>query len=78
MSADIEQRIREILADILGLDPARIGDDAELGTTPGWDSANHITLVLSLEDEFSIALEAADIDTMITFSDVVRTVEGKL
>ena len=30
MSVSIEQRIREILADILGLEPSRIGDDAGL------------------------------------------------
>ena len=78
MSADTERRIRQIVAEILRLEPAEIGNDASLGTTPGWDSANHINLVLSLEDEFSITLDVADIEKMTSFLDVTRIVEAKL
>jgi acyl carrier protein len=78
LSANVDQRVREILADILRLDAREIGDDAELGITPGWDSANHINLVLSLEEEFAITLDAAEIDAMLSFADVVATVEAKL
>ena len=78
MSADIERRIRQILAEILRLEPAQIGNDASLGTTPGWDSANHINLVLSLEEEFSVTLDVTEIEKMISFLDVTRIVEAKL
>ena len=78
VSADIERRVRQILAEILRLEPAQIGNDASLGTTPGWDSANHINLVLSLEEEFSITLDVAEIEKMISFLDVTRIVEAKL
>ena len=78
VSADIEQRVRQILAEILRLEPAQIGNDASLGTTPGWDSANHINLVLSLEEEFSVTLDVAEIEKMTSFLDVTRIVEAKL
>jgi acyl carrier protein len=78
MSANVEQRIRDLLADILRLPANEIGDNAELGITPGWDSANHINLVLTLEEEFGITLDAAEIDSMLSFADVVATVEAKL
>ena len=78
MSADIERRVRQILAEILRLEPAQIGNDASLGTTPGWDSANHINLVLSLEEEFSITLDVAEIEKMTSFFDVTRIVGAKL
>lgn len=78
MSADIERRVRQILAEILRLEPAQIGNDASLGTTPGWDSANHINLVLSLEEEFSVTLDVAEIEKMTSFLDVTRIVETKL
>jgi acyl carrier protein len=50
MVDNLEQRIREILADILGIDVAQIGDSTAFDRTPGWDSANHINLVVALED----------------------------
>ena len=46
--------------------------------TAGWDSANHINLVLSLEEEFSITLDVAEIEKMTSFLDVTRIVEAKL
>jgi len=78
MIDNLEQRIREILADILGIDAAQIDDRTAFDRTPGWDSANHINLVVALEEEFSIALDVAEIDAMLSFPDVVSTVEGKL
>jgi acyl carrier protein len=78
VSADIERRIRQILAEILRLEPAAVGNDASLGTTPGWDSANHINLILSLEEEFSVTLDVAEIEKMTSFLDVTRIVEAKL
>jgi acyl carrier protein len=78
VNGDIERRVRQILAEILRLEPSEVGNDASLGTTPGWDSANHINLVLSLEEEFSVTLDVAEIETMTSFLDVTRIVEGKL
>lgn len=78
MIDNLEERIREILADILSIDAAQVDDRTAFDRTPGWDSANHINLVVALEEEFSIVLDAADIDTMLTFNDVVSTVEAKL
>ena len=78
MDNAIEQRIREILADILGIDALLINDATAFDRTPGWDSANHINLVVALEEEFSISLDVSDIDVMLTFPDVVQTIEAKL
>lgn len=78
MNDELERRVREILADILGLEVGQVDDDAALDRTPGWDSANHINLVVALEEEFALTLDVAEIDTMLTFMDVVRTVEARL
>jgi acyl carrier protein len=78
MLDDLEARVRQILADILGIGPDDVDDHTAFDRTAGWDSANHINLVDALEEEFSIALDVAEIDTMLTFPDVVRTVEAKL
>jgi acyl carrier protein len=78
MVDDLEARIREILADVLGLAPTEVDERTAFDRTPGWDSANHISLVVALEEEFRIALVVDEIDSMLTFPDVVRVVEGKL
>lgn len=78
MLDNLEARIREILADILGIDAAQVNEHTAFDRTPGWDSANHINLVVALEEEFSISLDVAEIDAMLTFPDVVSIVEAKL
>jgi acyl carrier protein len=78
MIDELETRIRNILADILGIEPRQVDEGTAFDRTPGWDSVNHINLVVALEEEFSIRLDVAEIETMLAFPDVVTTVESKL
>ena len=77
MPDDVEQRIKQIMADIFHLDPRQIGDQTSMDNTEPWDSANHISLVLALEDEFSISFDVAEIETMTSFLDVVEAVTAR-
>jgi acyl carrier protein len=43
-----------------------------------WDSGNHISLVLALEEEFGVSFEVSEIETMTSFADIVSTLENKL
>lgn len=73
----VEQRIKEIMSVILQLDPRRIDEGTAMDSTPKWDSANHISLVLALEEEFSIAFDVDEIERMVSFAEIVRTVATK-
>ena len=70
----LEQRIRQIMADIFGLAPAAIGDDASRETLEQWDSMGHMNLCLALEEEFRIALDGERVAHMATFRDVLGAV----
>ena len=78
MNGDFERRIRQVMADILGLDPARIDDGTTADSVEAWDSANHISLILALEEEFGMSFEVAEIEAMTSFPDLVHGVEAKL
>ena len=78
MTADIEARVRQVLAEILGIDAAAIGDATSMDTVEQWDSANHISLVLALEEEFGVNFDVAEIESMTSFPDVVAGVLAKL
>lgn len=55
---DIEARLRDVVASVFDIDPAAISDADAPDTIEGWDSANHINLMLSIEAEFEVAFEA--------------------
>jgi len=59
-----ENKLKQIVADVLEVDPAQIGPDFSMDTVEQWDSLRHMTLVLSIEDGFNISIpdeEAANI-----------------
>jgi acyl carrier protein len=58
MSADnIDERVRGVIADVFGLDPQSIGPETSIETVEAWDSLQHLTVVLALEEEFDIQLD---------------------
>lgn len=78
MAKDVEQTIKEVMALILNIDAQRIDDGTSMDNTPGWDSANHINLVLALEEEFSVSFEVTELEMMVSYFDIVSVVGSKL
>ena len=72
------QKIRRLMAEILSLNPEHIDDNTSMDNTELWDSANHISLVLALEDEFGIAFDVSEIEGMRTYFDLVQGVNARL
>lgn len=59
-----ENKLKQIVGDVLDVDVAQIGPDFSMDTVEQWDSLRHMTLVLSIEDGFDITIpdeEAANI-----------------
>jgi acyl carrier protein len=59
-----EEKLKQIVADVLEVEPSAIGPDFSMDTVEQWDSLRHLTLVLAIEDGFGIAVpdeEAANI-----------------
>jgi len=66
------------MADLLDLDPERIDGSTLKDNTPAWDSLNHINLVVALEQEFGISFDLHEIESMLSYDDIVQVVVGKL
>ena len=78
MEQNLEYAIRRVMADVLDLDADAIQDDTSADNTPKWDSANHIQLILALEQEFSVSFEVTEFESMLSFFDIVQAVHSKL
>lgn len=78
MSKNVEQTIKEVMAIVLNIDAQKIDDDTSMDNTPGWDSANHINLVVALEEEFSLSFEVTELEMMVSYFDIVGVVGAKL
>ena len=78
MQQDLETAIKRVMADVLDLDWKSINAHTSVDNTPRWDSANHIQLVLALEAEFSISFDVIELESMLSFLNIVQVMESKL
>lgn len=64
--SEIDAKLRRVLADILGLDDARVaafgGDTGLFGHVPELDSQAVATLLTEVEDRFAIVIDDEDVD----------------
>jgi acyl carrier protein len=74
---DIEARVRSVLADVFGLNSAEIGPDTSADTIEAWDSLQHLTVVLSLEEEFDLQFTEEETVSVVSFPLIVMTVREK-
>jgi len=73
---DIATALDAILSDILMIEA--VAEDVSMANTETWDSANHLRIVLALEEEFSIRFTIADIETMTRRDRILGLISSKL
>ena len=62
----LNERLQDVLEQVFG-DPGReAGDNDGPGTVEGWDSLNHMNLILSIEAEFGVEFDTAEIPELLT------------
>jgi len=75
---DIDGRIRSVLAEVFGLNPQDVGPDTSTDTVEGWDSLHHLTVVLSLEEEFDIQFDDQETLSLVNFPLITAIVRDRL
>ncbi len=76
MSDSLEQQVRNIVAEQLGVDVSEVRPDASILDDLGADSLDVVEMVMSLEEAFDIEVPDADVEEMRTVSDIQRYVTG--
>jgi len=62
---DLMKRIRKVMGSVFDIDPAEIAEDAGPGVVENWDSLQHMTLILALEEEFAVRIPDEMIEQML-------------
>jgi len=76
--ANIEERIKNVFAGLLDMEPAEITSQANLRDDLEMDSTEIVELVVALEKEFNVQLKDGEITNRNGVGDVVKTVGDKL
>ncbi|ESP99116.1 acyl carrier protein [Streptomyces sp. CHA1] len=73
-SGSTEEKVTEIVADVLGADPAEIPADAALAGM-GWNSMNSMEALLLLEKEFTVDLDLRSFHAAYTVAEMAALIE---
>jgi acyl carrier protein len=75
----VEEKIRELFATMLQVEPAEIGDATTPEHVARWDSLQHLVLVAGFEEEFGVDVDPEEaVDMYADFSTFKRVVLQKL
>ncbi|HUA34788.1 MAG TPA: acyl carrier protein [Candidatus Binataceae bacterium] len=76
MAADIENKVREKIAEQLGVASDEVTPEASFIEDLGADSLDIVELVMALEEEFNIEISDEDAEKIRTVKDVVSYIEA--
>ena len=71
------ERVQEIIAEKLDLDPEEITMESSLDDDLEADSLDVIEIITALEDEFNITFQQEDLQEMEKVSDLISYIESK-
>jgi acyl carrier protein len=75
---NIEQKVKEIVADRLGVDPDEVTPEASFIEDLGADSLDTVELVMALEEEFGIEIPDEDAEKIQTVGDAIEYIQKHL
>jgi acyl carrier protein len=71
-------RVRENAADIFAVPLNSLTAESSPESIDNWDSVNHLSFILALEQEFDMVFEPSEITQMVTIERAARVIEDKL
>lgn len=71
MSAILEEKVKKIIIDQLGVDEAEVTPAAKFIDDLGADSLDTVELVMALEEEFGIEIPDEDAEKIATVQDAI-------
>ena len=73
----LETRLVKILSNSLGVTDSEINSDTSMESLDAWDSLAHLSVVITIEEEFEISLNEEEILRMTSFSEIFELLKSK-
>jgi len=73
----IEQRVKEIIVEQLGVEESQVTERAKFVEDLGADSLDTVELVMALEEEFSLEIPDEDAEKIASVGDAISYIQDK-
>ena len=72
------EKLQEIIADVLNVDPNEVTMETTFADDLGADSLDVFQIVMGIEEEFDIQIEAEEAEHIVSVEDAVEAIKKKL
>lgn len=75
MSAEIEQKVKDIIVEQLGVDAAQVTESAKFVEDLSADSLDTVELIMALEEEFKLEIPDEDAEKIASVGDAIKYIK---
>ena len=75
---EVKEKVIEIIAGVLEVQPSEISLESTVGDFPTWDSLGQLNILQSVQDEFEVEFEPEEMMDIEDVNDIIKAVESKL
>jgi acyl carrier protein len=72
------ETLKNIFKEVFNDPDLEITEDTTAADVAEWDSFNHLSLIMAIEDEFSVSFTTQEIGKMARVGDLIKVLESKL
>ncbi|MFO0827691.1 MAG: acyl carrier protein [Phycisphaerales bacterium] len=77
VSQQFLDEVREVAADVLSVPVASLAGSSSPDTVENWDSVQHLSLIMSLEQRFSVSFDPSDVEKARTLEQIATLIAAK-
>ncbi len=74
----VSERLQKIILNELKLDNFDLRDETTANQVPGWDSFNHINIIMAVEKDYNIRFKGLEILKVKNIGELQKLVDSKL
>ena len=74
--SDVKEKVKKIIVDHLGVDAAKVTDEASFIDDLGADSLDTVELVMAFEEEFGSEISDSEAEKILTVGDAIKFIES--
>ena len=74
----VSDKLKKIISDELGLDNFDFKDETTADQVPGWDSFNHINVILAVEKAYEIRFKGLEILRVKNIGELQNLIDSKI
>ena len=77
MTKDVSSKVKKMVAEHLGVDDAKVTDEANFIDDLGADSLDTVELVMAFDEEFGSEISDSEAEKILTVGDAIKFIENK-